>query len=125
MLSDSPPLVETYDLVMLDLDGVVYVGPDAVPGAADHLAAARDAGARLAFVTNNASRPASVVAERLTGLGVPAEVDDVAARTAQLGGHVVKPPCPTYYGQWQAVLSDPERHVFRVSTTTLPEPPAS
>ena len=31
-----------YDLAMLDLDGVVYVGGDAVPGAPEHLAAARD-----------------------------------------------------------------------------------
>lgn len=88
MLPDSPPPVETYDLVMLDLDGVVYVGPDAVPGAAEHLAAARDAGVRLAFVTNNASRPASVVAERLTGLGVPAEVHDVVT-SAQASARLV------------------------------------
>ncbi|WP_299054571.1 HAD-IIA family hydrolase [uncultured Nocardioides sp.] len=88
MLPDSPPLVETHDLVMLDLDGVVYVGPDPVPGAADHLAAARDAGARLAFVTNNASRPAAVVAERLTGFGVPAEVDDVVT-SAQASARLV------------------------------------
>ena len=42
---------------MLDLDGVVYVGPDAVPGAPEHVAAARAAGMRVAFITNNASRP--------------------------------------------------------------------
>ena len=58
MLGSSPePLCAAYDLAMLDLDGVVYVGGDAVPGAAEHLAAARAAGMRLAFITNNASRP--------------------------------------------------------------------
>jgi len=72
-----------------------------------------------------ASSPAPVTAYATFMLATPAEVDDAAARVAQLGGRVVKPPCPTYYGQWQAVLSDPERHVFRVGTTTLPEPPAS
>ena len=30
-------LWDTYDVAMLDLDGVVYVGPDAVPGAPEHL----------------------------------------------------------------------------------------
>ena len=66
-----------YDLAMLDLDGVVYIGPDAVPGAAAHLAAARGAGLRLAYVTNNAGRPPATVAEHLRSLGIPAEVTDV------------------------------------------------
>jgi HAD superfamily hydrolase (TIGR01450 family) len=62
---------------MLDLDGVVYIGGDAVPQAAEHLAAAREAGMKLGFVTNNAARPPRTVAEHLTGLGVPAEPTDV------------------------------------------------
>ena len=78
MLSTSDePLSDTYDLAMLDLDGVVYVGPDAVPGAADHLATARGAGMGVAFITNNASRPPQTVATHLSDLGVPATVADV------------------------------------------------
>jgi predicted enzyme related to lactoylglutathione lyase len=68
-----------------------------------------------------ASSPAPVTAYATFMLATPAEVDDAAARTAALGGRIVKPPYPTYYGQWQAVLSDPERHVFRVAATTLPD----
>ena len=45
--STTGPLCAVHDLVLLDLDGVVYAGPDAIPGAADHLAACRDAGSRL------------------------------------------------------------------------------
>jgi HAD superfamily hydrolase (TIGR01450 family) len=71
------PLSEEYDVALLDLDGVVYVGGRAVPGAADALAKARAAGQRLAFVTNNASRTSSAVADLLTRLGVPAEPEDV------------------------------------------------
>ena len=56
VLAASPPPARVHDLAVLDLDGVVYVGPDAVPGAADALARARAAG-MAAFVTNNASRP--------------------------------------------------------------------
>ena len=70
-------LSDTYDLVMLDLDGVVYIGGDAVPGAADHLAAVREAGLRCAFVTNNASRTPATVADHLRRLGVAAEPADV------------------------------------------------
>ena len=75
--ASQEPLVTVYDLVMLDLDGVVYVGDQPVPGAPEHLARARDAGAHLAFVTNNASRPPEAVAEKLSRMGVAAGTDDV------------------------------------------------
>ena len=39
---------------------------------------------------------------------------------AAAGGRVLKAPYATYYGQWQAVLCDPEGHVFRLSTLSLP-----
>lgn len=51
----------------------------------------------------------------------PAQVDTATAQAQALGASVIKPPYPTYYGQWQAVLADPEGHVFRLSTDTLPE----
>src|SRR5215470_8577024 len=66
-----------YDVALLDLDGVVYTGQTAVPGAVLALAAARAAGMRLAFVTNNASRSPSAIAEQLRGLGIPADARDV------------------------------------------------
>ncbi|SEO87178.1 HAD-IIA family hydrolase [Trujillonella endophytica] len=66
-----------HDVALLDLDGVVYVGPDAVPGVPEALAAARSAGMRLGFVTNNAARTPEEVAAHLTELGVPAAPDDV------------------------------------------------
>lgn len=71
------PLSEAYDVALLDLDGVVYTGRRPVPGAPEALAKARAAGQRLAFVTNNASRTPGAVAALLTGMGVPAEADDV------------------------------------------------
>jgi glycerol 3-phosphatase-2 len=71
------PLAEIHDVALLDLDGVVYVGPDAVPGAPQALAGARDAGMRLAFVTNNAARPPYVVSDHLTSLGIAAESSEV------------------------------------------------
>lgn len=73
----ASPLAESFDVALLDLDGVIYRGSDAVPHAADALQAARKAGMRLAFVTNNALRPPGAVAEKLNGMDVPADVDDV------------------------------------------------
>jgi len=88
LAGSDAPLQEVYDLAMLDLDGVVYVGPDAVPGAPDHVAAAREAGMRVAFITNNASRPPSTVAAHLTELGVQADDTDVVT-SAQAAARVL------------------------------------
>lgn len=71
------PLDQIYDLAALDLDGVVYVGEHAVPGAVAGLEAARRRGMHLAFITNNASRPPAAVAARLRALGIHADADDV------------------------------------------------
>lgn len=77
MKGSGRPLCEAYDVALLDLDGVVYIGRRAVPAAAESLAKARAAGQRLAFVTNNASRTPSAVAALLGDVGVPADATDV------------------------------------------------
>jgi len=82
------PLVRRHDLVMFDLDGVVKIGAHAVPGAAGAIAAAREWGSHVAFVTNNASRSASDVAELLSSLGVAARPEDVVT-SAQAAAAVV------------------------------------
>ncbi|MDT0550223.1 MULTISPECIES: HAD-IIA family hydrolase [Streptomyces] len=71
------PLSEAYDTALLDLDGVVYAGGEAVEHAVESLVTARDGGMRLAYVTNNALRTPEAVAEHLTRLGVPATAEDV------------------------------------------------
>ena len=74
--ADVPP-AQTYDVALLDLDGVVYVGAAAVPGVPEALAQAAGVGMRLGFVTNNAARTPEQVATHLTELGVPAGPTDV------------------------------------------------
>ena len=71
------PLTDVYDVALLDLDGVVYLGPDPIPGVPEGLAEARSAGMRLAFVTNNAARPPHAVADHLVELGVEAKASEV------------------------------------------------
>ena len=82
----SEPLVAAYDLAMLDLDGVVYVGGDAVPGAPSTSRARARPGMRLAFITNNAARPPEAVAEHLRELGIEADAEDVVT-SAQAAAH--------------------------------------
>nr|WP_239001046.1 HAD-IIA family hydrolase [Jiangella asiatica] len=80
-------LSQIYDVALLDLDGVVYVGAHPVRHAPQALWAARHAGMRLAFVTNNASRPPDVVAAHLAEIGVealPAEVVTSAQAAARM-----------------------------------------
>lgn len=81
-------LAQRFDVALLDLDGVVYVGQGAVSGARDHLLAARAQGMRLAYVTNNASRTPDVVAAHLRELGMPAQESDVVT-SAQAAARVV------------------------------------
>jgi glycerol-1-phosphatase len=73
----AEPLASRYDVALLDLDGVVYLGGHPIAGAAEALGKAAASGMRLAFVTNNASRTPSAIAAQLTGLGVQARADDI------------------------------------------------
>jgi HAD superfamily hydrolase (TIGR01450 family) len=73
----SETLAGRYDLLIFDLDGVVYIGGEAVPRAVPALVRLREEGTAIAYATNNASRRAPVVAELLRGLGAPAEPADV------------------------------------------------
>jgi len=86
-------LAAEYDVAMVDLDGTVYSGPDAVRGAVAALAAAREAGLRLAFVTNNASRSPAAIAAELSGLGVPATAADVVT-SAQAAASLIADRVP-------------------------------
>jgi glycerol 3-phosphatase-2 len=77
MIGSAQPLAVRYDVALLDLDGVVYLGEQPVSDAPKALAAARKHGMRLAFVTNNASRTPEQVADLLNHVGVPARPEDV------------------------------------------------
>lgn len=82
------PLHREFDVAMLDLDGVVYRGRDAVPHASEALAAARAAGMALTFVTNNATRSPAEVARRLAECAVPADPSQVVT-SAQAAARLV------------------------------------
>ncbi|MDQ0944469.1 HAD-IIA family hydrolase [Streptomyces sp. V1I1] len=70
-------LSEAYDTALLDLDGVVYAGGEAIAYAVESLLTARERGMHLAYVTNNALRPPEAVAAHITELGVPTDASDI------------------------------------------------
>ena len=78
--TDAAPLegapLDGVDVVLADLDGVVYRGADAIPYAVDSLnRAQRDR--RVGYLTNNASRTDVSVAAHLTDLGLTVAPEDV------------------------------------------------
>jgi glycerol-1-phosphatase len=72
-------LLDHHDVLLADLDGTLYRGPAAVPGAVEAVRAAELRGVRTVYVTNNASRRPADVAGHLAALGFPAGPDDVVA----------------------------------------------
>lgn len=63
-------LVDEFDGFLVDLDGVVWVGREPVPGSVEALRALVEMGKELCFVTNNPGRPAAEYARRLSEAGV-------------------------------------------------------
>jgi glycerol 3-phosphatase-2 len=70
-------LVDSYDLVIFDLDGVIYLIDKPIPGAVETVERLHAERTPIAYVTNNASRRSPDVAKLLTEMGVPAEADEV------------------------------------------------
>lgn len=74
---------------MLDLDGVLWLGDQPLPGAADAVARLRAAGHRVLFATNNSSAQVATQEAKLAGFGIPAEGDVVTS--AMAAAHLVEP----------------------------------
>ena len=72
---ETSPL-DGVDVVLADLDGVVYAGAGALPYAIESLNCSRD-GRRLGYITNNASRTDASVAGQLSELGLKTEPSEV------------------------------------------------
>jgi HAD superfamily hydrolase (TIGR01450 family) len=76
-VSSEPPLIARYDGLLLDLDGVVQLDRQAIPGAVEVVNRLAADGLRVAFVTNNAARTPTEVAGRLKDIGVDAHPEQV------------------------------------------------
>ncbi len=88
--ASSRPLLDVHDLLILDLDGVVYVGAGAVPGVVEVLEKAEARGVRRTFATNNASRTPEDVAAHLSRIGVPARPEDVVTSSQAAADLIVR-----------------------------------
>ncbi|MGW4487038.1 HAD-IIA family hydrolase [Amycolatopsis sp. NPDC004368] len=73
----SDALLAAYDAVLFDLDGTVYHGSQVIEGAPEAVAAVREHGAAVRYVTNNASKAPVDVVTHLRDLGLDAVVEEV------------------------------------------------
>jgi HAD superfamily hydrolase (TIGR01458 family) len=82
--------VEDVRAVLLDIDGVLTVSWKPLPGAVDAVRRLRDAGLRLALLTNTTSRTRSWIAGTLAEAGFPVEPADVLTAPAATAVHLAQ-----------------------------------
>jgi glycerol-1-phosphatase len=70
-------LADKFDGLLVDLDGVVWVGREMVPGSAEALRSLSSAGKEIVFVTNNPGKPAAEYARRLSEAGVAVSAERI------------------------------------------------
>ena len=63
--------------LLIDLDGVLYVGDQALPGAVDAMSYLREQGYPLRFLTNTTMRSRFALVQKLRGLGIHAETEEM------------------------------------------------
>jgi HAD superfamily hydrolase (TIGR01450 family) len=73
-----------------DLDGVVWLAEQPIPGAAEAVARLRDEGVRVLFVTNNSGPTLGELIERLDRAGIPARGQDIIT-SAQSAASMLEP----------------------------------
>ena len=79
---DRPPQDGGPCVVLCDLDGVVWLAHQPIPGAVEGIAKLRAAGHRVLFVTNNSAATVEVQEASLDAIGIPAVGDVLTSANA-------------------------------------------
>ncbi|MCL1631110.1 TIGR01457 family HAD-type hydrolase [Sporolactobacillus sp. CPB3-1] len=80
--------MRNYDAFLLDLDGTVYWGQKEIPEAVDFIKKLKNKGLRYLFVTNNSTRTKEMVADQLSGFGIPCTPDDVLTTSIATASYI-------------------------------------
>lgn len=86
-------LIEGYDALFADLDGVVYEGGKAIEHAVETLGALGTKGLQIGYVTNNSSRKPQTIADQISGYGLTVTADQVVS-SGQTGVELLKTLVP-------------------------------
>jgi HAD superfamily hydrolase (TIGR01458 family) len=76
--------------LLLDLDGVVYIGAKPLPGSLEAIARLRDRGVPLRFVTNTSRRPRRAVVETMARIGLRVDPEDLFTPAGLVRDHLVR-----------------------------------
>ncbi len=122
----TPAPIEGRDALLLDLDGVVYAGPGAIPHAVESITrAARQL--RVGYITNNASRTDESVAAHLRELGLAVAAADVVTSpqaAVRILATLVEPGALILVVGGDGLVSEVEPAGFRVTRSAEDHPAA-
>ncbi len=75
---------------ILDLDGVVWLSEDVIPGVPEAVSRLREEGNTILFLTNNSSRMIDDLLEKFEGMGIAVEADELVT-SAQAAASMLQP----------------------------------
>lgn len=99
-------LAQAFQRFVLDLDGVVWTGDEPVVGAPETIRSLRDAGKRLAFVTNNSSQTPETYAKKLADVGAQGDAHEVVT-SADAVAKLMEARVPALRGRAAFVIGGP------------------
>ena len=74
--------------ILLDLDGTVYAGENAIPGAAEFICDCAARGIRCVFVTNRSNRTPEEVCDQLVSMGIDCKAADIITTATATALHI-------------------------------------
>jgi glycerol-1-phosphatase len=83
-------IAERFDAFLFDLDGVVYLGDELLPGSEEALARLREAGKEVRFLTNDPRPTRAQVRRRLAGMGVEVGADEMITSGWATAGYLLQ-----------------------------------
>jgi HAD superfamily hydrolase (TIGR01457 family) len=86
-------VLDNFETLLLDLDGVIYEGGRAIVDSVESISALQSKGTQVGYITNNASRTSEAIAEQLRSFGLELEAEDVIT-SAQAGAGLLKQIVP-------------------------------
>jgi phosphoglycolate/pyridoxal phosphate phosphatase family enzyme len=110
------PLRQPYRGWLFDLDGTVYRGDVLIPGAAETIRALRQAGRRVAFLSNKPLQARDDYARKLTALGIPTGAEEVITASLVLARHLqaLDPGAPVFVIGEPPLMAELAAHGFQV-----------
>ena len=99
-------LAQAFQRFVLDLDGVVWKGDEPLAGAPETIRTLRDAGKRLAFVTNNSSETPESYAKKLADIGAQGDANEVVT-SADAVARLMQERIPALRGRSAYVIGGP------------------